>query len=195
MACSRNPDGVSALLWSVYCGRPALRESLFASRAAQSVPLDVFEAAAIGDVASLQSILAADPAAAFEFSPDGWTALHLAAGFGTPGAVAALLSAGAEVNALSRNPQKNQPLHAAVALGKNPDTVNLLLANGAQANALQAGGFTALFSAAAANCRDLAETLVAHGADPARKSDAGKTAADFARERGHLQMAVWLESL
>ncbi len=174
---------------------PALRESLLAARAAQSVPLDVFEAAAIGDIASLQSVFAAAPASASEFSADGWTALHLAAGFGTPGAVAALLSAGADVNAFSRNPQKNQPLHAAVALGKNPDTIKLLLANGAQPNAPQAGGFTPLFSAAAANCRDLAEVLIAHGADPAHKSDAGKTAADFARERGHIQIADWLESL
>ena len=119
----------------------------------------------------------------------------MAAGFGTPGAVRALLSAGADVNALSRNPQKNQPLHAAVALGKNPDIVNLLLASGAQVNAPQAGGFTALFSAAAADCRPLADLLVAHGADPAHKSDEGKTAADFARERGHTEMADWLESL
>ena len=67
---------------------------------------DVFEAAAIGDLPNLQSILAATPSSASEFSPDGWTALHLAAGFGTPGAVAALLSAGADVNALSRSPRR-----------------------------------------------------------------------------------------
>ena len=71
----------------------------------------------------------------------------------------------------------------------------MLLASGAQVNAPQAGGFTALFSAAAADCRPLAELLVAHGADAAHKSDAGKTAADFARERGHTEMAAWLESL
>jgi ankyrin repeat protein len=172
-----------------------MRESLLAARAAQAVPLDVFEAAAIGDLPSLQSVLAATPDSVNEFSSDGWTALHLAAGFGTPGAVAALLFAGADVHAFSRNPQKNQPLHAAVALGKNPDIVNLLLANGAQVNTPQAGGFAPLFSAAAADCRPLAEVLIAHGADPAQKSDAGKTAADFARERDHLQMAAWLESL
>lgn len=144
-------------------------------------------------MARLQQILAAMPASVFEFTSDGWTALHFAAGFGTPGAVAALLSAGAKVDALSRNPQANQPLHAAVALGKNPDIIDLLLANGAQVDAPQAGGFTALFSAAAANCRDLAELLIAHGADPAHKSDTGMTASDFARQRGHLVIAARLQ--
>jgi hypothetical protein len=57
------------------------------------------------------------------------------------------------------------------------------------------GGFTPIFSAAIANRRDRAEVLLAHGADPHRKSDQSKTAAEFARERGHTEMAGWLESL
>jgi hypothetical protein len=73
-------------------------------------------------------------------------------------------------------------------------SINLLLAHGADANATQAGGFTPLFSVATANRRDLAEILIAHGANPHHKSDAGKTAADFARERGHADFADWLEA-
>jgi len=37
--------------------------------------------------------------------------------------------------------------------------------------------------------------LLAHHADPHRKSDQGKTAADFARERGHAELADWLDCL
>ena len=194
LAAWRDPQGVSALLWSVYCGQPLIRDFLLAVLKAQFLSLDIFEAAAVPDMAQLTALLHAAPARAAAFSGDGWTALHLAAAFGSPQAVSALLDAAASVDALSRNPQQNQPLHAALALGRNIETIHLLLQHGANPNATQAGGFTPLFSAATANRQDLAELLLAHGANPNQKSDAGKTAADFARERGHADLAAWLES-
>jgi ankyrin repeat protein len=148
----------------------------------------------VGDVLRIEDLLAADPATAHSYSGDGWTPLHLAAGFGTPQSVDVLLQHGAQVDAVSRNPQRNQPLHAALALGRNTETVRLLLAHGADPNALQVGGFTPLFSAATANRRDLAEMLIESGAHALHRSDLGKTAADFARERGHAALADWLES-
>jgi len=192
---SRDPQGVSMLLWAVYFNQSLVRDFLLARLAADGIALDIFEAAATGNEAQLAALLDAQPELAQSFSGDGWTPLHLAAAFGTPAAVSALLAAGAQVDAVSRNPQQNQPLHAALALGKNAETVRLLLDHGAQANAAQAGGFTAMFSAAIANRRDLAEILLAHGADPHQKNDQGKTAAEFARERGHAELAAWLESL
>ena len=154
---------------------------------------DLFEAAATGNDAELQAILSKDAAAAEAYSSDGWTALHLAAAFGTPLSAGALVFRGAKVDAVSKNAQRNQPLHAALALGRNPSTIELLLSQGADANATQAGGFTPIFSAATANRRDLAELLMAHGANPQQPNDQGKTPADFARERGHEQLAIWLE--
>jgi uncharacterized protein len=188
----RDPQGVSALLWAVYSGQPLIRDFLAARLAVHGAPLDIYEAAATGDEARLNQILDADPAAAQSVAGDGWTALHLAAAFGTPASVATLLSHGARVDAVSDNAQQNQPLHAAVALGRNPAIVTLLLSHSADPNARQAGGFTPLFSAAAVNCRELAELLLAHGADPALASDQDRTAADFARERGHAELADWL---
>lgn len=195
LASSRDSQGVSMLLWAVYFNQSLVRDFLIARLAADGIALDIFEAAAIGDEAQLRALLAAQPESAQSFSGDGWTPLQLAAAFGTPEGVATLLAAGASVDAISRNPQQNQPLHAALALGKNAETVRLLLDHGAQANAAQAGGFTPIFSAAIANRRDLVEMLLAHGADPHHKSEQGKTAADFARKRGHAEMADWLESL
>jgi ankyrin repeat protein len=194
LARSRDPQGVSALLWSVYTGQTTTRDFLLTQLAAQSAALSVFEAAAIGDVRSLNAILAADPDAAYAFSGDGWTALHLAAAFGSPETVALLIERGAVVGTISQNPQRNQPLHAALALGRNLESVRLLLAHGADPNAVQAGGFTPLFSAATAHRRDLAELLIAQGAQAHHHSDLDKTAADFARERGHADLAAWLES-
>ncbi|HEY1986013.1 MAG TPA: ankyrin repeat domain-containing protein [Terracidiphilus sp.] len=194
LAQSRDPQGVSALLWSIYTGQQTTREFLLAQLAAQQAPLNVFEAAALGDAFSLNALLAADPEAAAACSGDGWTALHLAAAFGTPETVRLLIDHGARVDAVSANAQRNQPLHAALALGRNMETVRLLLARGADPNATQAGGFTALFSAATANRKDLAEVLIAHGAHPRHRSDLDKTAADFARERGHKDLADFLDA-
>jgi len=189
-----DPQGVSALLWSIYSGQQLVREFLLSSLFAQAVDLDIFEAAAAGDNERLLAILHANPSAVQAFSDDGWTPLHLAAAFGTPAAVATLLNHGAEVDAVSSNPQRNRALHAALALSGNLETVKLLLEHGADANAVQAGGFTPIFSAAAANRRDFAELLLVHGAHPRPKSDQGKTPSDFARERGHAELAAWLDS-
>jgi ankyrin repeat protein len=191
---ARDPQGISALLWSVYAGQTMVRHYLLAQLAARGVLLDIFEAAAVGDVLRLEDILAADPGSSHSFSGDGWTALHLGAGFGTPEATDMLLQHGAQVDAISRNAQRNQPLHAAVALARNAETVRLLLAHGADPNAIQVGGFTPLFSAATANRRDLAEMLIENGARVDHRCDLEKTAADFARERGHAELADWLDS-
>jgi ankyrin repeat protein len=194
LAASRDSQGVSALIWSIYCGQPLVRDFLLARLDTDSIALDVFEAAAVGDQAQLKALLEADCGLAHAFSGDGWTALHLAAAFGTPAAVALLLRAQAPVEAVSQNPQRNHPLHAALALGRNVETVELLLEHGAPVDAVQAGGFTPLFSAASAGRRDLAHLLLARGANPFHRSDGDKTAADLARDRGHLELAAWLES-
>jgi uncharacterized protein len=195
LAGYRDGQGVSALLWAVYTGQTKIRALLIAKLAVIGVPLDVFEAASTGNEARLQSILSEDAAAAQAFSGDGWTALHLAAAFGTPLSVAALVFRGARVDAVSQNAQKNQPLHAALALNKIPSTIELLIAHGADVNAAQTGGFTAIFSAAAANRLDLAELLMEHGANPHIANEQGKRPADFAREHGHTDLAAWFDAL
>ena len=194
LARTHDANGVSALLWSVYTGQILVRDFLLAELAHQHAALDIFEAAAVGDIARLTAILNADPQAVHTYSTDGWTPLHLAAAFATPAAVELLLKHGAKVDAVSKNPQANQPLHAALALSRNPETVKLLLAAKADPNAVQTGGFTPIFSAATANRRDLAELLLDAGAKARVHSEQGKSPADFARERGHEELAAWLDT-
>lgn len=194
LVSARDAHGVSPLLWSIYCGQTLARDFLVARLHAQGIGLDIFEAAALGDESQVRSLLQEDPERSQTYSGDGWTPLHLAAAFGTAAAVSTLLKAGAPVGAVSRNPQQNQPLHAALGLSKNMESIRLLLDQGASVNATQAGGFTPIFSAAIADRRDLVELLLAHGADPTHRSDQGKTASQFARERGHEELALWLES-
>ena len=190
LAHARDVQGVSALLWTIYTRQSVMRDFL----RARIPDLDIFEAAALGDIASLRALLDADPAAVHAFSGDGWTPLHLAAAFAGPEAVRLLLDRGADVHAVSRNPQQNQPLHAALALSGNLETVRLLLDAGADVNATQAGGFAPLHSAASAGHRDAAEFLLARGANPAQADHQGNAPAHYARQRGHAELADWLDS-
>ena len=194
LARAQDASGVSALMWSIYAGQTLVRDFILAELTHQHTALNIFEAAAIGDTTHLGTILDIDSNAIHAYSADGWTPLHLAAAFAMPQTVQLLIQHGAKVDAVSKNPQANQPLHAALALSRNSESIQLLLAAGADPNAPQAGGFTPIFSAATANRRDLAELLLAHGAHAHLRSDQNKTPADFARERGHIELAHWLEA-
>ena len=143
---SRDAQGVSAFLWSIYSRQPLIRDFLLAHLPA----LDIFEASALGDCNRIELLLEQDAMLVHENSADGWAPLHLAAAFGGPQATALLLAHGAHVHRFSRNPMHNQPLHACIALGQDCETARLLIAQGADVNMEQAGGFTPLHQAAAA---------------------------------------------
>ena len=184
IAQSRDAQGVSALLWAVYSGQTVVRDFLLSGLET----LDIHEAAAVGDVPKLKTLLAADPSLARAVSNDGWPPLHLAAAFGSPEAVQVLLDHGADVHQVSPA-MRNLAMHAAVAISSNPETIRLLLAHGADVNAVQMGGFTALHGAASAGKSEIAEALLAGGADAGMKCDRGKTAADYAEGKGHKHLA------
>ncbi|MGC2161570.1 MAG: ankyrin repeat domain-containing protein [Silvibacterium sp.] len=187
-ARSRDAQGVSILMWSVYTGQREIRDCL---RAAAG-DLDVFEAAALGDCDRLRVILAGDAMQVWAVSADGWAPLHLAAGFAGPDAVKLLLEHGAHAHNVSHNPQRNQAIHAATALSGSEETILLLIEAGADVNATQAGGFTPLHQAAAAGKSGLVKLLLEHGARVDARCDQGKLPGDYARERGHAAAVVLL---
>ena len=92
-----------------------------------------------------------------------------------------LLEHGAHAHQISRNPQRNQALHAAIALGDSVETILLLLEAGADVNATQAGGFTPLHQAAAAGKLDVVALLLENGARRDAACDQGKKPGDYAR--------------
>ena len=188
-ASARNEQGLSLLMFARYQFKLDAVEAILAAGAS----LDLFEAAALGKVDRLRSLLDADAAAANSFAPDGMTPLGLACFFGQPEAARLLLSRGADVNTASRNPMKVAPLHAAVA-GKNVEVIDLILSSGADVNAKQQQGWTAIHSAAMHGDLALLEKLLARGADPSAKSDEGKTPLDLAREKGHEQVIARLQA-
>jgi uncharacterized protein len=155
-------EGIGPILEALYAGDSSRAEEL----AAEAEELDVFEAAALGDLARVDALLREDPDLARAWSSDGFTALHYAAFFGSPDTVRALAAAGADLEAPSRNQEfapDAHPLHSAVAAGRL-DTTEALLEVGADPNARQHGGFTALMAAEQSGNLDLAELLIRHGA-------------------------------
>jgi hypothetical protein len=180
-ARARDAQGVSMLMWSVYTRQPAITEALRTQRG----DLDVFEAAALGDCARLREIIGSDAMQVWAMSADGWAPLHLAAAFAGPEAVRLLLEHGAHAHQVSHNPQRNQALHAAIALGDSAETIVVLLEAGADVNATQAGGFTPLHQAASAGKQEMVALLLKNSARRDVRCDQGKLPADYARERGH----------
>ncbi len=177
----RDAQGVSAFLWSIYTRQPLIRDYLLTHLPG----LDIFEASALGDCTRLEPLLQQDPMSVHATSADGWAPLHLAAAFGGAQATALLLAHGAHVHRFSHNPMRNQPLHACIALSRDLETVRLLIAQGADVNMAQAGGYTPLHQAAAAGLVELTKSLLEAGAHPDVRCDQGKTPADYARERSH----------
>jgi hypothetical protein len=92
LATSRDEEGVSALMRARYRLDRALVEAVKRFVA----DLDVFEAAALGDLDRLTELLDADPSLANARSGDGFTVLHLAAFFGQAEAATLLLERGAD---------------------------------------------------------------------------------------------------
>jgi ankyrin repeat protein len=188
-AGARREDGTSAILVARY----QFKLDAVAALLAAGPPLDIFDAAAVGQTEVVRSELARDPGLAVAFARDGFTALGLACFFGHPDAAKALIDGGARVNDASRNPMKVAPLHSALA-GGHAEITELLLVAGADVNAVQADGYTPLHEAAQNGDQTLAERLVTVGADPRARLDDGSTPADSARKAGHVALADWLKS-
>lgn len=159
---------------------------------AANVSLSLPELAAFGDVAPVSEYLVAHPDHLQVYSPDGWTALHLASYFGYASAAVCLLRAGASHAARSRNEQGNTPLHAALAGRREMSVVTALLAAGSDANAVDAQLYRPLHLAASRGDQGAVELLVACGAARDARTKDGKTAADLATEKTHPDVAAWL---
>jgi ankyrin repeat protein len=190
LARSRDDDGLSPLMQAVYRGFGELAEALCAA----SGGLNVFEAAAIGDLERLRELVEG-ASAANDWSSDGFTPLHLAAFFGQAEAARFLLQHGADLEAVTRNRRfaaGAHPLHSAVA-AQDREVVALLLEAGADPNARQHGGFTPLLEAAQLGNVDLVVLLLAHGTDRGGRLDDGSSAADLARKAGNAPLADRLE--
>jgi len=179
LAAARDEHRVSALMRALYRSEPATIEAV-RERIAE---LDVFEAAAFGDVGRLRTLLAAEPGWAAAYSGDGFTALHFAAFFGSQESVELLLRSGAAADAFGRGWMTGTALHSAVSRMR-AGIVRRLLAAGANPNARQSAGWTPLHSAAHNGDLASVELLLGAGADPSATNDEGRSVIGLAEEHG-----------
>jgi ankyrin repeat protein len=189
LAGARDAAGVSALMLARYRSDRAVTDALLAA----DPELDVFEAAALGRIDRLRPLLDEFPASSAALSPDGFTALHLAAFFGKEEAARLLIERGAPVGRLSENDLTVEPLHSAAA-GRHHGICRLLIAAGADPNAPQQGGWRPLHQAAQHGDPELLELFLSAGADPRLGRDDGELPAETADAAGHPDVAARLRS-
>ena len=163
--------------------------------------LDVFEAAALGNVAELRTLLNGSPelANARREHYDG-TPLHAVRGASIK-AARLLIEFGADVNAIDGEKQRLMPLHGRAEHG-DVEMVELLLEHGADVHAVSCmstplhcavGGFQ---HEPSERWRDVAERLVEFGADvnagSAENGDANWIPLHHAAWRNHVAAVRWL---
>ena len=185
-----NAAGQTALLLAKYYKQEDIADYLLTL----DPQLDIFLATAAGRSSKVLSELERDRTLVDSHSRDGWTPLHLAGFFGHSDLVSALIDKGAKIEAVSTNQMKNTPLHAAIA-GRQIEAARVLLERGANANARQEGGWTALQSAAQSGDREALELLIAHGADVNARADNNQCALNLALMKGNQEIAALLEHL
>lgn len=189
LAQLKDQNGLSVILKATYYGRRDVVEALLDS----GVQLNVFEAAATGQANRIRALIEQDPALVNSYSPDGFAPLSLAVFFGHAETVDALLAAGAEVSAPSRETMKLTPLASALAAGHN-QIARTLIDHGAHVNAKGDSDVTPLHTAAARGNIEAATFLLEHGADINATTTDGKKPITYAEERNHPEMVDFLKN-
>ncbi len=174
LAAARNDQGVSAVLTALYNQQRGIADRILRAAAG----LDIFDAAATGQVERLRTLLDDDATLANAEASDGARPLHLACFFGQTDAAKLVLDFGADTNIAVAAFGGVYPLHSAAA-SRSVDIVRILLEAGADPNTKQQGGWTALHAAAKHGDTAMAQLLLNHSADPSIRTDDGASPCDL----------------
>lgn len=186
---SRHTSGASLLSYAAYLGSA---EAVDLVREWVTEP-DPHEAAVLGDIERLRAALAAGWDST-QLSPDGFTALALAAFFSQSAAFSLLLPLATDLDRRADNRQQVAALHAATAAHR-ADMVEQLLVAGATPDLAQANGITALHAAARHGDLAIVGLLLLFGAAPDQADASGMTAVDHSRSGGQDWLAGRLQAL
>lgn len=149
---------------------------------------EFFDAALDGDIQTITAELAAGvDVNAASLNGQSQTALMLAAFNGHTELVSMLIDYGGDVNATD-TASRTALMYA--SSGPFPEMVQLLIDKGAKVNIIDSNEkWTALMFAAAEGQADNVKLLLENGADTILKDVDGDTAADFAVQKGHTELA------
>jgi len=188
LANSKAKNGVSAILLALYNGHGNLAEAI----ASKKTELDIFEAATLGKLDAVKSLIEKNISLTGAYSPDGFALIALAAYLGQKETTEYLIRKGADVNAVARNPTGFTALTGAVA-NNHTEIAKLLVKRGAQVNYRYEGGFSPLMGASENGNLELVNFFLANGADPNAKTKDGKTPMSFAKEKNHAEVVEVLK--
>jgi uncharacterized protein len=184
----------------------------------EDVSEELFAAIAAGDADTVRDLVAKDATLAGCRNEDGISARMLALYRSDVEMLEALVDAGPDLDVFeaaglgaeerldellahepalvnARAADGFAPLHFA-AFFSHPGAARLLIERGADVAAVADNPMKVqpLHSAAAADCREIVELLLDHGADPSAKQEGGHTALDAARQNGNDELAELLIS-
>jgi len=190
LLAARDPLGNTALILATDSGHNEIAEMLMAA----GVSPDFYEAASIGRTKLVAQFLADDESLLDSYSPEGFTALGLAAHFGHIDTLEFMISRRADPNRVSKHTMSVTPLHAAL-FGRRVEAAKTLIEAGADVTSKRGGtgwprsGWTALHYCASFGFTDLVRALVERGADINARDDEGKTPLRVAIEAAQEEFA------
>ena len=183
LVTNENESGIRPVMLALYYGKEEVAGKI---RDAMET-INIWEAAALGELDAVQTLVKESPDTRDAVAPDGFTPLGLAAFFSREAVLAWLLAQGADPDKPSQNQMGVYPINSAAA-NRNEDTalklVSMLVEAGAEVDAAQHSGWTPLHQATAHGFESLVSYLLKSGADRTLKGENGKNAADLAREAG-----------
>ena len=144
---------------------------------------ELFDILHEGDLKKTKAVLETEPILINAVVADGYAPIHIAAMFGRENILDYLIDHQALVNQTAKNPSGVTALHLATAYRDEATAkrmIERLVSHGAELNAKQSAGETALHQAVARGSVVLTDCLILAGADPFLKDNLARTAMDLA---------------